>query len=89
MRWLCAGIKRFKLLVVCDKNMALSTRIFGYSRALARTNSHFGGVELGTQFAISDLRSLCHKRNNQSKSLDLCPGAEETRTIFGIAGTRG
>ena len=86
---MCAGIKRFKLLVVVIKNMALSTRIFGYSRALARTNSYFGGVELGTQFAISDLRSLCHKRNNQSKSLDLCLGVEETRTIFGIAGTRG
>ena len=69
--------------------MALSIRTFGYSRALARTNSHFGGVELGTQFAISDLRSLCHKRNNQTKSSDLCLGVKETRTIFGIAGTRG
>ena len=25
---------------------------------MARTNSHFGGVEEGTQFAISDLRSF-------------------------------
>ena len=32
------------------------TRIFGYNRAVARTNSHFGGVEEGTEFAISDLR---------------------------------
>ena len=31
-------------------------RIFGYNRAVARTNSHFGGVEEGTEFAISDLR---------------------------------
>ena len=32
-------------------------RIFGYNRAVARSYSHFGGVEEGTQFAISDLRS--------------------------------
>lgn len=40
-----------------DHNEALVVcRIFGYNRAVARTNSHFGGVEEGTQFAISDLR---------------------------------
>jgi len=46
---------------VCDNawghNEALvACRIFGYNRAVARTNSHFGGVEEGTEFAISDLR---------------------------------
>lgn len=50
-------------LVVCRWNLFnLSTkpivRIFGYNRAVARTNSHFGGVEEGTEFAVSDLRSL-------------------------------
>jgi len=48
-------------LPVCDNawddNEALVVcRIFGYNRAVARTNSHFGGVEEGTEFAISDLR---------------------------------
>jgi len=40
-----------------DENEALVVcRTFGYNRAVARTNSHFGGVEEGTEFAISDLR---------------------------------
>ena len=39
-------------------------RIFGYNRAVARTNSHFGGVEEGTEFAVSDLRSLRRIKTN-------------------------
>ena len=44
------------LLVTFLRNIYSLTRIFGYNRAVARTNSYFGGVEEGTQFAISDLR---------------------------------
>ena len=53
-RWLCAGILPQFLT---PRNLNSLVRIFGYNRAVARTNSHFGGVEEGTQFAISDLRS--------------------------------
>ena len=58
-------------------------RIFGYSRAVARTNSHFGGVEAGTEFAISDLRSFQIKNNNW-----VFPGAKETSCTYSIVRTQ-
>ena len=36
--------------------LRLSIRMFGYSQAVARVQSHFFRVEEGTEFAISDLR---------------------------------
>ena len=53
--WLSAG--RTAYFKTSRKPNSPIIRIFGYSRAVARTNSHFGGVEVGTEFAISDLRS--------------------------------
>ena len=53
-RWLSAGETKF--CKISSKPNSIITRIFGYNRAVARTNSHFGGVEEGTEFAISDLR---------------------------------
>ena len=50
-------------------------RIFGYNRAVARTNSHFGGVEEGTEFAISDLRFLQQKKD-QTLGFLRCKGDE-------------
>ena len=55
---------RNEALVVCrldwygKSQLIIIIRTFGYNRAVARTNSHFGGVEEGTEFAISDLRFL-------------------------------
>ena len=39
--------------------LRLSIRMFGYSQAVARVQSHFFRVEEGTEFAISDLRLHC------------------------------
>ena len=50
---------------------------------MARTNSHFGGVEAGTEFAISDLRSLRIKNNNW-----VVPGAKETSCTYSIVLTQ-
>ena len=36
--------------------LRLSIRMFSYSQAVARVQSHFFCVEEGTEFAISDLR---------------------------------
>ena len=36
--------------------LRLSIRMFSYSQAVARVQSHFFRVEEGTEFAISDLR---------------------------------
>ena len=62
-------------------------RIFGYNRAVARTNSHFGGVEEGTEFAISDLRFVRCQRCQRSNWLVL-PGARETSPTYSIVLTQ-
>ena len=62
-------------------------RIFGYNRAVARTNSHFGGVEEGTEFAVSDLRSL--RRIKTNYLICVCVlGAKETSPTSSIALTQ-
>ena len=37
-------------------------RMFGYSRGVERTNSHFGAVEEGTEFGFSDFRFIIYLR---------------------------
>ena len=75
------------------------TRIFGYNRAVARTNSHFGGVEEGTEFAISDLRFFIENRHHSSlffllvvlcvgKKKHFFAGAKETSRTFSTALTQ-
>ena len=54
--WLCAG-RASVVPQSLSQTIPPLPRIFGYNRAVARSYSHFGGVEEGTQFAISDLRS--------------------------------
>ena len=39
-----------------EKQLNPPIRTFGYNIAVARVRSHFGGVEVGTEFAASDHR---------------------------------
>ena len=70
-----------------------SVRYFGYSQGIPRTNSHFGRVEEGTQFAASDHRSFVlllavPKKSQKGTSHHVFKGAKDTRSTCSIVGTQ-